>query len=146
MILDINPTIRVADEEFDCILNARKIDSLYFIEYPNGKRFSIMWEKHEIKDFLPNKPISELIKNWEEGLEERVKNVKNSLKKGTEIRKRSQVSSVYCIYSMIETKVWNDVYATLDESGIRYLKDSLKVDLSRIGGLKFIKLIHSNSL
>lgn len=68
MKIDIEPIIEKANDIDRIVINMREIEALYVVRLANGKDYTTKWAKKEMDTFCPNKTVSQMIQQWEEGI------------------------------------------------------------------------------
>jgi hypothetical protein len=80
MKIDIKPNIRTANETEKVIIEVREIPALYNVLTSDGNPFSVMFDDKSLAEFVPSRTVSEMLKNWEEGINRQLNLYKNSIK------------------------------------------------------------------
>lgn len=80
MKIDIKPEIRLANDFEKIILEMRGIPAIYHVISSDGKQFSTMFDDKSLAEFLPNRTVSETLKNWQDGIKRQIELYSNSIK------------------------------------------------------------------
>ena len=68
MKIDIEPIIERANHIDRIVIDVREIEALYVVRLASGKDYTVKWDKKEMDTFCPNKTVSVMIQQWEEGI------------------------------------------------------------------------------
>jgi hypothetical protein len=82
MKIDITPIVEVAGHVDAICIEMREIEALYVVRLANGKDYTTKWDKKELESFQPSKTVSQMIKEWEDGIIRRYEIAKNALETG----------------------------------------------------------------
>ncbi len=68
MKIDIEPIIEKANEVDKACIELREIACYYLVRLANGKEYSVKWDDKGLAEFQPNRTVSTMLKEWEEGI------------------------------------------------------------------------------
>jgi hypothetical protein len=142
MKIDIEPTIEIASGLDKLRLQTKELDALYFVRLANGSEFTVKWDKDGLKSFQPNKTISEMMKQWEEGIIRTIETNKKAAETG------EHPTWTQPIYENVEyngrvicKKVIGKKPYSLCNSSIENFKMFVERDMKKLGKMEFVKLV-----
>jgi len=71
MKIDIIPKIELASGLNQYLIDEMGQPPKYVIRTADGKDHSVHWDKKALDEFLPSRKVSEVMRDWEQGLRER---------------------------------------------------------------------------
>lgn len=135
MIIDVEPIIEQAGGFNAIVLENREEPCFFVVRLANGDALTTKWTNKEIKEFQPNKTVSEMMKIWEEGFTERYNVAKTALETGIHPTETVEV------LDMFQRPTGEKIPKQLDkyEKGF-FTKEFYSME-KMIGPLTFVKIV-----
>ena len=142
MKIDIEPIIERANHIDRIVIDVREIEALYVVRLASGKDYTVKWEKKEMDTFCPNKTVSVMIQQWEEGILRRHAEAVEAVKTGlhptfTVTRLVTHPNSVVPVYP----HKTESVPQQLDYYGKKNFKRVIKDLELEFGKMTFVKIV-----
>ena len=148
MKIDIKPKIKLASPLEKVILEMREIPALYAVYTSDGKEYSTQWDEKSLAEFCPNRTVSEMLKNWQDGFLSQIEQYKKAVETNTHPFWTSTVKTMvhypqYAGHPELEYR-WNNKYheepAEMTKAQNRFFQSEIKKFEAISGELTFVKI------
>lgn len=145
MRIDVTPTIEKADDIQRFIMNTYGWDAMYCVKLANDKEYTVTFNPESLAEFQPNKTVSEMMKQWQEGFQHTIDRNTAMLKTGyhdTHTVKQPKVKYVLPNGTEVLSRdEFEDVPRELDSYEKKSMRYWIRDAKSKLGKMKFIKFV-----
>lgn len=134
MEIDVTPIIEKASGVDKALIEMYDMECLYVFNCENGERYSRVMTQKDLDEFVPSKSVSEIITQWEEGIDRRLGVALRAAETGLHPIFKDDVTDD-------EGNVTGSVPRPLTEDGIINFKREAEDLKEQLGEIKFVKLV-----